>query len=127
VAVLDTSFVIDLLRNRRPAVDILSELELREGLFVAAPTVMELWEGTLRSKLTQQNKQQVEDFLTAVTVLDFDSGAAKRAAEINAALFHSPIEAEDAMIAGVALARNERLVTRDKDYARIPGLQLLKY
>jgi predicted nucleic acid-binding protein len=88
---------------------------------------MELWEGTLRSKLTQQNKQQVEDFLTAVTVLDFDSGAAKRAAEINAALFHSPIEAEDAMIAGVALARNERLVTRDKDYARIPGLQLLKY
>jgi len=127
MAVLDTSFVVDFLRNRSPAVAILSELELREDLFVATPTVMELWEGTLRSKLTSQNKKQVNAFLAAVTILDFDIRAAKRAAEISIDLSHSPLETEDVMIASVALTRGETLVTRDQDYARIPGLRLLKY
>ncbi len=127
MAVLETSFLIDILRGRKQAVDLLNELEEREPLFITTPTIMELWEGALRSQLPEKEMKKTGDMLVALHILDFDAKAAKKAAEINYELLHSPIEAEDSMIASIAFVHNEVLVTKDEHFVRISGLKILKY
>ncbi|MEK6838019.1 MAG: PIN domain-containing protein, partial [Nanoarchaeota archaeon] len=83
MAVLESSFLIDILRNYRSAVSLLDELERKgESMFVAAPSVMELWEGALKSKVSEKEKAKVDELLASMNVLSLDSLSAKRAAEI---------------------------------------------
>ena len=130
MVVLDTSFLVDILRNAPRAVELLVEIEGKEPtLLVAAPTVMELWEGALGSKASEKEKARVDALLTSVNVLYLDVRAAKRAAELDFELSGkgTPLELQDIMIAAIAMANGETVVTKDSDYARIPGLKILKY
>jgi predicted nucleic acid-binding protein len=127
MVVLDTSFLVDVLRDKPHAVSLIDDLESREPLSVPTPAIIELWEGALKSKIPAQEKRKIDELLAAFRIVDFDLRAAKRAAEVTALLFQMPIEPEDAMIAGIALAHGETVVTRDAHFARIPGLKVLKY
>ena len=130
MAVLESSFLVDILRNYRSAVGLLDELERKgESLLVAAPSVMELWEGALKSKVSKKEKAKVDELLASVIVLSLDRLSAKRAAEIEVELESkgTAIQAEDVMIAGITATNGETLITNDAHYARIPGLRVLKY
>jgi tRNA(fMet)-specific endonuclease VapC len=130
VAVFDTSFLIDIMRNKREAVSVLEELEEKEAaLYAPSPAIMELWGGALRSNLPEQEKKKVDALLGALSILPFDAKAAKEAAEIEVTLQRrgAAIQTADVMTAGIALSRGETVVTADSDYARIPGLKVLKY
>ncbi len=130
MVVLDTSFLVDILRNAPRAVELLVEIEGKEPAFlVAAPTIMELWEGALDSKVQEKEKARVDALLASVNVLHLDVRAAKRAAELDFELSAkgTPLELSDIMIAAIAMANGETVVTKDSDYARVPGLKVLKY
>ena len=130
MTVLETSFVIDILQNVPAALKLLDKLQGTESaIYVTSPTVMELWEGALRSKLSDKEKERVDGLLASVAVLHFDVRAAKRAAELRFELSQkgTPVELRDVMIASVTLVNGEMIVTSDSDYARIPGLKVLKY
>jgi predicted nucleic acid-binding protein len=63
-------------------------------------------------------------------VYALDPTAAERAGRLDASLWTSgePIDPEDTCIAGVALARDEVLVTRKaREFGRVPGLRLRTY
>jgi len=126
MAVLDTSFVVDILRKRLDAVAVLETLS-HETLYISTPTVMELWEGALRSTVSPAETRKVEEFLSTMNIADFDVRAAMRAGELIVQLAHNMIEPEDIMIAATALVRGEMVVTHDEHYTRIPGLKVLKY
>ncbi|WP_320414578.1 PIN domain-containing protein [Candidatus Magnetobacterium casense] len=117
---------MDLLRKDEAAGELLQELDL-DDLRIPAVAVMELWEGAICSKTTSLEKIKVDELLEAFTIYNLDGAAAKQAAEINNALRHAPLETEDVMIAAIALARGEKLVTSDAHFARVPGLRVLKY
>ena len=130
MAILETSIVIDLLKGNESAVKIYDELEQREMvLFVAAPTIMELWIGALMSKWPEAEKEKINTFTRGVEVLPLDDRAARKAAEITHFLRKtgSQIQIQDVMIAAIAATACEAVVTRDSDFARIPGLIVLKY
>ncbi|MBI4141704.1 PIN domain-containing protein [Candidatus Woesearchaeota archaeon] len=127
MVLLDTCFLIDILKNRQPAVDILSEKESHETLWVATPSITELWEGALNSDVPEKEKKKIDELIAGLEILDFDIVAAKKTAEIAIALRNNPIELEDMMIAAIAFARWESVITRDAHFARIPGLRVLKY
>lgn len=130
MAVLDTSFLIDLLRNKKEAFSLRNELDsLEPTLYATAPSIMELWDGALFSAIPQREKEKVEQLLRAIDILPLDSRGAKRAAEIGFALSKKGeiIQDEDLMIAGIALTNGEMVVTRDEHFTRIPGLKVLKY
>lgn len=130
MVVLDTSFLVDILRNAPRAIELLGEIEGKEPtLLVAAPTVMELWEGALDSKAPEKEKARIDALLASVNVLYFDVRAAKRAAELDFELSRkgTPLELRDVMIAAIAMANGEAVVTKDSDYVRVPGLKVLKY
>lgn len=130
MVVLESSFLIDMLRGEKRAVDMFHELEKKESaFFVAAPTVMELWAGTLRSKLPEKEKAGINMLLDTISGLPLDVKGAKRAAEIAFDLSKAGISIQNAdiMIAGLVMEKGETLVTNDSDYTRIPGLKVMKY
>lgn len=130
MAVLDTSFLIDILRGKANAVSFLHDLEKREdNLFITSLSVMELWSGAFQAQMKDKEIKKIGEFLMARTILSFDERAAKRAGEIDAVLTQKGtlINPEDMMIAGIALSRGESVVAADKDYAKILGLRVLLY
>ncbi|MBI4450522.1 PIN domain-containing protein [Candidatus Woesearchaeota archaeon] len=129
MAVLDSSFLIDLLRNRPAALELRDHLDREAALWITSPSIMELWEGVLQSSFSAQEKSRVEELFASLGELTFDGVAARRAAEIGHDLARrgEAIETEDIMIAGIALANGQTVVTRDAHFTRIPGLKVLKY
>ena len=129
MACLETTFLIDLLRGKDEVCTLKDELDKTETLTVAAPSIMEIWSGALLAKLSAAEKAKINALLQSLHVLPLDGESAKEAGDIEAELFQKglPIETEDVMIAGIARAHGEKVVTRDQHYARIPGLKVLKY
>lgn len=98
-------------------------------LTVPAPAVMELWLGALLARGSSKEKSKVAELLQSLEIAAFDEAAAKEAAEIEAECMRSGkiMGVEDLMIAAITTVTGEKLVTRDTDFSRIPGLRLLKY
>lgn len=127
---LETSFVIDVLRNKDTAVAFLKKLEQEEPrLFIASPTVMELWEGALKSRGPAHEKQKIEALLFTANILPFDLRAAKQTAEFLVVLAQQglSIQLPDVMIAATAVTNGEKLVTADAHYKRISELGVINY
>ena len=119
--------MIDFFRGRRRAVERLKELSRNnEAITIAAPTLMELVTGTTLAQSSRE-KEQLNAFLSSVTVLPLDKKAALVAGELNALLITGGemIEPMDVQIGAVAATHNERLITRNaKHFLRIPNLDV---
>ncbi len=130
MACLDTSFIIDFLEGKKEVVAIKDDLERTEkSIVIPAPVLMELWHGACLSRAVQTEKEKIEELLSSFEILAFDEYAAKEAGEILTVLRKAGalINTEDIMIAAIAKVSNEKLITADADYTRIPGLRVLKY
>lgn len=127
MVVLETTFLIDVLRGDPGVKEIVQALQ--DPLFIASPSIMEIWSGALQSTLPGKEKEKVEKLLNTFNTLPLDSKAAQEAGEIQAHLLKegNPIDVEDIMIAGIVRSRGEKIITRDAHFARIPGLKIEKY
>ncbi|MFA4820000.1 MAG: PIN domain-containing protein [Candidatus Aenigmatarchaeota archaeon] len=130
MACLETTFLIDLLRGDENIKHLKDDLDKTEDILaVAAPSVMELWTGAILSNKSASEKIKISELLSSFTIFHLDEKAAKEAGEIEADLIKKGqiIDAEDIMIAGIAKSNGEKLITRDQHYAKISGLNLIKY
>ena len=129
--ILDTCFIIDLLRNDAGAVKKLNELSKKfEPIMVATPTIFELTSGLARSSKPEKEKQNIRRILKGQTIISFDRKAADLAGEIDGALVKEgkTIGPIDSMIAGIALSKKTKVLTRNKkDFGNIEGLELEGY
>ena len=129
--ILDTSFIIDLMKEDSSAVGKLKELEESKiSQNIAAPTLYELYVGITVSSKPEHEKERVMDALTSVRILGLDGKSAAKAGEVQGALIKAGkmIDPEDAMIAGIALLYNEVVLTRNEEhFSRVPGLKLERY
>jgi len=130
MACLETTFLVDLLRGKLEVKSLKDELDRTESeLFVAAPSVMELWSGALLSNQPLKEKEKISELIESLVLLPLDAASAKEAGEIEAELLGKglPVQTEDVMIAAISRVNCKKLVTRDQHFARIPGLRVLKY
>ena len=76
-----------------------------------------------------KGKEKISMFLSSYPVLPLDEKSAKEAGETEAELLKSrfTVVIEDIMITAIAKVHGEKVVTRDADFTRIPGLRVLKY
>ncbi len=113
---LDTSVIIDFLAGDQKIVDLVKEIFNKEDIKTTTITEYEL----LRHK-TKIKKQAAERFLSGVIVSSFDRDAAKKAAELFQELQDAGrmVNENDLLIAGIALAHDEILLTRDQKLATI--------
>lgn len=132
---LDTSFVVDLLREqargsaRGPATTWLEANEdhpLAVSVFVAC----ELEAGAARATHVSREQQRVRSLLDAVTVVCPDERFAARYGGTLAAILRAgrSISTMDLLIATVALVEGAQLVTANpRHFAIVPDLDLLEY
>ena len=126
--ILDTSFVIDVLRNRKEAIEKSAQLDKTdEPIFITVVSVFELWQ--IWNLLGEKKKRILVEFVDSFGMLSFDSESAQRAGEVQSELMKLGlrIDPEDCMIAGIALTSGQVILSRDNHYSRIKGLRVEKY
>jgi predicted nucleic acid-binding protein len=136
VALLDTTVLIDLGRRQnspnhqlaRAAVQHL--LVAGEMLFTSRINDAEFRVGPEMSKDRQRELQRVEHVLGGIVILEFGADAARRYAVIKAGMLKNgrPAGDCDTMIAAVALANGQSLLTRNpRHFNGITGLLVTSY
>jgi tRNA(fMet)-specific endonuclease VapC len=96
---------------------------------IAIPSVVlfELEYGLLRSTKPEAQQKGMDAATTAYRVLPLDTKSAKSAAWVKYTLevAGNPVGHGDQLIAGIALANDLTLITRNtREFARVPGLRL---
>jgi predicted nucleic acid-binding protein len=115
--ILDTSILIDILDGNDRVIKSLQQL--KENACTTTISKYEL--------LKAPKDDQVENMLAEMEIYSFDDPAPARSAHIFKALKRKGrmINELDILIAAIAIARDELLVTRDGDFKKVEGLKLL--
>lgn len=127
--IFDTTFVIDILKGDSAAIAYLESLEkTSESRIVTAVTIHELWRGL--GSINRKEQENILGILQALPVLPLDFESAKISGGIDRKLSDEgiSIDPEDAMIAGIAIKHNQKLLTRNiKHFSRIRDLKVETY
>jgi len=122
---VDTSFLVALIRRDPEAENLLENYVTTETKLTTTPiTVCELFKGAYKSN-KDENIRRVRKILTYLQISDFSVHACETYGRLvnELGLKGSPIGDLDAMIAAIALASGESLLTSDKEhFGRISGL-----
>jgi tRNA(fMet)-specific endonuclease VapC len=125
VYLLDTNICVALLKHNALAV---RKFNAKAGFcYLSTIVVAELYKGVYCSGRLQQNLSVLEQFLSLMPIVDFDSSASEEFGKIQAELrrIGKPTGELDAIIAAVARSRQNILVTNNtRHFANISGLQL---
>ena len=119
--VLDTTFIVDLIRSDPDAKRRAKELDARrEPKLLSTPVLYEIASGLLYTR-SRSEAAAFQRLSANYTVVPFDEPSAMKAAEIRAELMKlGRIKSHvDTMIAGIASAGRHTLVSRDQDFQAI--------
>ena len=126
--ILETTFIIDLLRGKKDAVEMANRLDKENvPLFSTSVTVFELWQGLNTEK--RETEERLVDFVEKFGFLHLDVESAKQGGKIQRGLIDKgiKIDPEDCMIAGIALHHSMPIITRDAHFSRIKGIKIETY
>ncbi len=128
VVSLDTTFLIDLRRGIQAAVAKAKALEeAGEPRCVTAPVAAELLVGAHR--FGDVHVDRTRKLLGSLLLLETDMEACEEAGRIGATLISrgEPLAGTDLLVAAISKRHGQRLVTRDRAFARVPGLAVETY
>lgn len=128
--ILDTTFVVDLIKNQEFALSKLKQLEKENIPYaIASPTIFELWSGLISLEKSEKEKLKVVSLINEQIIFALDAKSAEESGKIDGWLIRNGkmIQPEDCMIAGIAKNNNKTLLTRDSHFDRIGGLKIEKY
>jgi predicted nucleic acid-binding protein len=113
---IDTSVIIDFLAGDEKIVTLITKLAGQDEIKTTSITEYEL----LKHK-TELKRQVAEKFLLSVLVCPFDRASARKAALLFEKLNKTGkmINETDLLIAGISLAHDELLLTRDKKFSNL--------
>ncbi|MBE8538715.1 PIN domain-containing protein [Geoglobus acetivorans] len=125
---LETDFLVALLRKDEMAFNKLKSLvEDGERLFTTPVNAAELFKGAYMSKNVEDNLRKVRGLLARIDLLEFNLVASDIYGRIVSELGRrgEHVGEMDVLIASIALAHNERILTRNiKHFGRIRELEV---
>lgn len=124
---LDTDLLIAILRGKKDAYIIATQIEQETKPATTSINAFEIYYGANKSQLKQENIKETDNLLNKLEIIPIDQSCARRAAEISANLSKKgqPIDYRDTMIAAIAIENDLTLVTRNKmHFSRIKNLKL---
>ena len=114
---LDTTFIIDLLRGNKNAIEKAMDLELEDKVITTEICVFELYYGIFhqKSKKTKGYIKKLNKFLDKLEIFPLDRKSSIKAAKIAAELTKKGLEigSHDSMIAGITLANGCNIIITD--------------
>ena len=128
---LDSTFLVDFLRNDKSAIN--KALQIKDDILVTTSiNVFEVLLGIYRKK--ESRRDELENFKKLIGNLDilyFDTKASFAASKISADLMNQgrEIDAMDCLTAGTIMSQNcDTIVTRNKEhFQRIKGIKVEGY
>ena len=124
--ILDTTFLIDLLKNKKEAVEKARDLENSfEPISTTTISVFEIWQGLKNSEASR-----IKSLLSSLGTFGLDIESAIMAGDISRDLSRKgqKIDSEDCMIAGIVIKNKETLLTRNiNHFSRIHDLKVVGY
>ena len=122
---IDTSILIDILRADKDTKELEKYLDRHEKC-IASPTVFELWCGALLGRISKKEREKIKGLIDSLEVLELDKESSLEAARIYSELVREGREIPpiDAMIAGIAVKRGKKVITRDKHFSWIKDLNV---
>jgi tRNA(fMet)-specific endonuclease VapC len=129
---LDTTFFADLFRKNPAAEKKLYELANEtQTVSTTVMTIAELYYGAYKSKNKLDEMRNVASVLDSFLILEMNQEGAKLFGEILSSLENmgQTIPDRDILIGAISLSKGEKtIITRNaKDFARIPGLEVITY
>lgn len=128
---LDTTFLVDFLRNDKSAID--KALEIKDDFLVTTSiNIFEVLLGIYRKKeISEADLEKFKKLIANFDVLHFDIDSSFIASKLAADLIKQgrEIDAMDCLTAGVMLSKNcNTIVTRNKEhFQRIKGIKVESY
>ncbi|MGB7123485.1 MAG: PIN domain-containing protein [Thermoplasmata archaeon] len=125
---LDSSFVIDLLAGKAPAVTKARELDQgNEPRFITPPAAVEVLVGA--HYIGGGYLSRATALVESLPVLPFDRISQHEAGRLGAELIRRGLRLgeSDLFIAAISIRHGERLLARDTAFARVPGLSVESY
>jgi len=122
--VLDSDVLIDLFEGREPAGTVIPSLLEMDLAVTTAVTVYELYSGATRESI----RRDLDEFLGTLVILPLDARAAWHAGAVDISLRRKghPINPGDNLIAGICLAHDLALVTRNvSHFRRVAALKVV--
>ena len=123
MAILDTNVLIDFINGDE---DVRSRIGDMASGGLAATTIITEYELLKGTRKTEED-EAVAKVLGSINVYQLDYETVRATSSIFKELkkIGKPIPEPDILIAGVAIARGETLVSRDEHFRKVPGLELL--
>ena len=127
---LDTSFLIDLIRQKPEAMVKINVL-IEAGIPLATTTIniLELYRGAFLSASLRDNMQEVQAIQNALIDLTIDDDTYEAFGALSADLRRegNSIGEFDELIASITLCNDGIIITRDRHFLQVPGLKVEMY
>lgn len=124
---LDTNICIYTIKHKPPEVIKAFLCHEPDDMCISSITYGELMHGVEKSQAVERNRAAITLFLSAISILPFDSDAAEKYGEVRADLERkgTPIGPMDMLIAGHARSRGLILVTNNtREFFRVNELEV---
>ena len=127
---LDTDFLIALIRKESNAIKKLEELtHSSEGAFITHINIWELYKGAYLSPHPARNTRICDELLSFFSLLPFTQDVNHKFGQLNAELTRkgTPIGVMDTLIASIALEYKQVLITRNTKHFKLTGVSLASW
>jgi predicted nucleic acid-binding protein len=128
--VLDTTILIDSIREKSTAIRKIIELEeAGETLCISEINALELYRGAYFPKKSDKKIQSVKKLIDAFAILPINNDTYEWFGSLSAELRSrgESINDFDELIAAIAMSNEAAIVSNDAHFKRIPGLSVILY
>jgi len=122
MVVFDSSIIIDALRKKKAAIDLIKSYSRKEQIAITAISKYEILRGT-----SEKNASLTSEFLGQFVVYDFDDFALSEAVNAYKRLKEKGrmVNEFDLLIAGIVTTHNETLITVDRDFLNFESTKIV--
>lgn len=129
---LDSTTIIDFLKNKKEAVAVIRDYREQDSLITTEISAFEIFAGIyLKDNINNEELNRVIEFFKSIDVLPFDELCGQEAAQIYATLSKSGKMIEEADIFISAIMKKNgclNIITRNKEhFLRINGIKVIGY
>ncbi|MGA3059939.1 MAG: type II toxin-antitoxin system VapC family toxin [Candidatus Bathyarchaeia archaeon] len=122
MVIFDSSIVIDALRKKKSVMDLIESYAEKERIAITVISKYEILRGTIEKDISL-----VSELLSQFVIYDLEDSGIREAVKSYKRLAEKGklVNDLDVLIAGIASANNETLITKDKDFLSFENVKII--